>query len=349
VRLEIAAGARAVGGGDCFVIAEAGVNHDGDLASAHALVDAAADSGADAVKFQTFDPALVVAPGARKAAYQAARTGAQESQLEMLARLALPHGAFAELQAHAVRRGLVFLSTPFDEPSADFLFELGMPAFKVASGELTNHGFLAHLARKGRPMVVSTGMSTLAEVAAAVEVIRGAGAPPLALLHCVSSYPADAADCNLRAIDTLASAFGCPVGWSDHTPGIEIAIAAVGRGAAILEKHLTTSRSRPGPDHPASLEPAEFAALVAAVRRVARALGDGVKRPAESESDTREIARRSLFLREARAAGHALRERDLVALRPATGIPAEALAEIVGRRLRVALAAGAQLSIEDLD
>ena len=247
---------RTIGDGHpCFVIAEAGVNHNGDSALAHQLIDVAADAGADAVKFQTFDPERLVSATARKAAYQAAGTGSSESQLDMLRRLVLPLEALAALAEHAARRGLIFLSTPFDESSADTLGELGMAAFKVPSGEVTNHALVAHVAGKGRPVLLSTGMSTLAEVAAAVEVVRQSGHPPLALFHCVTSYPAAPADCNLRAIAAMKAAFGAPVGWSDHTEGVAVSLAAVAAGANLLEKHFTLDRGLPGPDHRASLEP----------------------------------------------------------------------------------------------
>ncbi|MEP7225721.1 MAG: N-acetylneuraminate synthase [Gemmatimonadales bacterium] len=335
-------------GHPCFVIAEAGVNHNGDPALAHRLVDAASAAGADAVKFQTFDPEQLAAADAPKAAYQIANTGSAESQLEMLRRLALPREALEPLAAHARDKGLLFLSTPFDAVSADFLDGLGVPGFKVPSGEVTNLSFLAYLARKGRPMLVSTGMSTLSEVATAVSVVRASGNPPLALFHCVTNYPAAPADCNLRAIETMRRAFGVPVGWSDHTEGFYPSIAAVAAGASLLEKHFTLDRSLPGPDHRASLEPGELIQLVAAVRETEATLGDGIKRPAPSEAANARLVRRSVHAARPLPAGHVLAPQDLVALRPGNGLPPSTIGRLVGRSLRVELARGEMLREEHL-
>ena len=319
-RIEIAR--RAVGeGAPTFVVAEAGVNHNGDVELALRLVDIAADAGANAVKFQTFSADALVTESARKAGYQQATTGAGESQRDMLRRLELDADAHARLQAHAAARGLVFFSTPFDEASADLLDTLEVPALKVPSGELTNLPLLRHLAAKKRPLILSTGMGTLAEVEVAVDAIRAAGDPPLAVLHCVSAYPAPPAEVNLRAMDTLRARFGCPVGLSDHTLGTAIALAAVARGAAILEKHMTADRTLPGPDHRASLEPAELAAMIRAIREIESALGDGEKRPMPSERDTREVARRSLVAARPIARGERLARGMLAIKRPGTGIP----------------------------
>ena len=335
-------------GKPCFVIAEAGVNHNGDVALAHRLIDCAADAGADAVKFQTFDPEKLVAKDAAMAEYQVANTGKTETQAEMLRRLVLPKPAHIELQKHARERGILFLSTPFDEDSADFLESLGMPAFKVPSGELTNHPFLSHLAAKKKPMLMSSGMADMAEVAAAVDVARAGGAPSLGLFHCVTSYPAAGADANLRAMASMRAAFGVPVGWSDHTGGITIALASVARGAQLLEKHFTLDRAMPGPDHKASLEPGELAALVRGVRAVEAALGDGIKRPRPAEIPLMAAARKSLHAARDLAAGDVVALRDLVSLRPGTGISPARLGEVVGRKLLRAVKSGARLSESDL-
>jgi N,N'-diacetyllegionaminate synthase len=329
---------RVLGEGPAFLIAEAGVNHNGDLDLAHRLVDAAADAGADAVKFQTFRTDALVSEAAPKARYQVETTGGGESQRAMLARLELSREAHAALRDHAARRGLVFFSTPFDEASADLLDRLGVELLKVPSGEVTNLPLLRHLAAKRRPILLSTGMCTLEEVATAVDTLRAAGDPPLAILHCVSAYPAPAADTNLRAMDTLRARFDVPVGLSDHTLGIEIALAAVARGAAVLEKHLTLDRTLPGPDHRASLEPADFAALVRGARAIEAALGDGVKRPMPSELDTRAVARRSLVAARALPAGHRLTRDDIAIKRPGTGIPPADVDRLVGRTLGRGLA-----------
>ncbi len=250
-------------GAPCFVIAEAGVNHNGDAALALRLVDAAAAAHADAVKFQTFRAEAVAAAEAPKAAYQQASTGGAESQLDMLRRLELSTDGHHAVVERCRDRGILFLSTPFDEQSADFLDAMGVPAFKIPSGELTNAALVSHVARKGRPMIVSTGMATLGEVDEAIRTIAASGNPPVALLQCVTNYPADPATANLRAMHAMAAAFDVPTGYSDHTRGVETALAAVALGACIVEKHFTLDRLLPGPDHAASLEPGELAQLIA--------------------------------------------------------------------------------------
>ena len=342
-------GPRLIGGGaPCFVIAEAGVNHDGDPERARRLVEAAAAAGADAVKFQTFDAGRLATTAAPKAAYQVATTGDGESQLEMLRRLQLSNEAHRMLAEAARAAGLIFLSTPFDPPSADLLDSLDVPAFKLSSGELTNLPFLAYVAAKRRPLLVSTGMADLAEVEAAVDTIHETGARDLALLHCVSSYPAAPEDANLRAMDTLAARFQVPVGFSDHTLGLEVALAAVARGACVLEKHVTLDRTAPGPDHAASLEPAEFAALVRGVRRVEAALGHGRKEPAAAEADVARVARRSLVASRDIPEGAALTAGAVTALRPGTGLSPALLPSLLGRRARHAIAAGTLITLDML-
>ena len=272
--IEIAG--RKIGPGyPCLIIAEVGVNHNGILEMARQLVDAAKRAGAEAVKFQTFKAEKVISPSAPKAVYQVETIGEGENQLETVKNLELPFSAFGELFEHCRERGILFLSTPFDEESADFLERLGVTAFQAPLGEITNLPFLAHLARKGKPLIVPTGMASLGGVEAAVQTIRGAGNPPLALQHCVSNYPADPAEANLRAMQTLQAAFGAPVGFSDHTRGIEVALAAAALGACIIEKHFTLDRTLPGPDHRASLEPGDLEAMVKGIRKVEAALGDG--------------------------------------------------------------------------
>lgn len=327
-------------GAPCYVIAEAGVNHNGDMGLARELVDVAAEIGADAVKFQSFSAKRLATATAPKAAYQKRTTGAGESQLEMLQRLELSEAGHRELLSHCEGRGVTFLSSPFDEPSADLLSGLGVPALKVPSGELTNLPFLRHAARTGLPLIVSTGMATLAEVEAAVDAVAEGGDPGLVLLHCVSNYPADPADVNLRAMDTLAAAFGVPVGYSDHTEGAAVSLAAVARGACVIEKHFTLDRSLPGPDHQASLEPDELAALVREIRTVERALGDGRKKPTAAEADTARVARKSLVAARDLAAGAVLASADLAVSRPGTGLAPAMREAVVGRTLRSALEAG---------
>jgi N-acetylneuraminate synthase/N,N'-diacetyllegionaminate synthase len=346
-RIEIAG--RAIGAGaPAFVVAEAGVNHNGDLDLALRLVDIAADAGADAVKFQTFSADALVSRGARKASYQEETTGVGEGQRDMLRRLELGATAHARLQARAASRGLLFFSTPFDEGSADLLETLEVPVLKVPSGEVTNLPLLRHLAAKKRPIILSTGMATLAEVVDAVAAIRGGGDPPLAILHCLSAYPAPPSEVNLRAMDTLRARFGCPIGFSDHTLGIEIALAAVARGAAIIEKHMTSDNTLPGPDHRASLEPGELTEMIRAIRRVESALGDGEKRPMPSELDTRDVARRSLVAVRIIARGERLDRAMLAIKRPGTGIPPAQLEQALGRAVRRELAVDEVIGWEDL-
>ena len=329
-----------------FVIAEAGVNHNGCLERAIQLIDAAVAAGADAVKFQTFRSEAVISGFAPKAEYQLATTGGEESQLDMVRKLELDHAAHRQLLDHCKARGILFLSTPFDVVSANFLVnDLAMPQIKIPSGEVTNAPFLLHLARLGLPVILSTGMSTLGEVEEALGVLAyGMGAEEglapsraafrqaflcergqallrerVTLLHCTTEYPAPFAEVNLRAMDTLAAAFGLKVGFSDHTPGIAIPLAAVARGACVIEKHFTLDRNLPGPDHLASLEPTELMAMVAGIRQVESALGHGRKVPAPSEIKNIAIARRSLVAASAVALGDDWNADTLCCKRPGTG------------------------------
>ena len=331
-----------------LVIAEAGVNHGGDLGLALRLVDAARAAGAGAVKFQTFKSESVASPIAEQAAYQRTNTGVAQSQLDMVRALELSTADTESLSNYCREVGLMFLSSPFDHASADLLIGLGVPAFKLGSGEITNHPFLAHLAAAGLPLLVSTGMSTLAEIGAALDVIDVNGAPQVALLHCVSSYPAPPEQANILAIKTLQEAFCRPVGWSDHTPDMHVAVAAVALGACVIEKHLTLDRSLPGPDHRASLEPDELAELVRVVGETWRALGDGHKRCMPCEAETRRVARRSLFATRDLPAGEVLRSSSVEALRPGNGISPARLPELVGRRVLRVVAKGKMLCEDDL-
>ena len=345
----IAIGLRVVGAGQpCFVIAEAGVNHNGDIELARRLIDVANEARADAVKFQTFKAERVASREAPKAEYQEQCTDQGESQFEMLRRLELSPEMHRELMACCRCRQAMFLSTPFDEESADLLDSLDVPAFKLSSGEVTNLPFLSHVARKGKPIILSTGMATLDEVAEAVRTIEAAGNTKLVLLHCTTNYPADPRCVNLRAMRTLSAAFGYPVGFSDHTPGIEVSLAAAALGACVIEKHFTLDRNLPGPDHQASLEPSELQALVHGIRNVESALGDGIKRPAASELVNLPVARRSLHWRRSLAAGAVIDAQDLIALRPGTGIPAGKLPSLLGRKLATPVTEGKMVRPEDL-
>jgi N,N'-diacetyllegionaminate synthase len=332
-----------------LVIAEAGVNHNGDAVLARRLIDAAAASGADVVKFQTFTAERVASADAPKAAYQLETTDRGQSQLELLRSLELPGPTLSELRDYASSRGIAFASTPFDHDAIDLLVDLGVPFLKVPSGEITNRPFLEHVGRTGLPVILSTGMSYLDEVTEAIDVLGRAGAADIAVLQCVSNYPAAPADVNLRAMAALESATGRPAGLSDHTSGLAIPFAAVAIGACIIEKHFTLDRALPGPDHRASLEPAELNALVAGIRDVQAALGDGIKRPVEAESDTRLVARRSVAASRDIDAGATIAADMLDALRPSTGLSPMLMGQIVGRRAARPIAAGRLLEWSDLE
>ena len=330
----------------CFIIVEAGVNHNGSLETALQLIDVAADAGADAIKFQTFDVNQLVTVEAPKADYQVRNTDNDDSQYEMLKRLALSLDDHKILFDYCKQKNIVFLSTPFDKDSADLLDRLGVVAFKIPSGEITNHPFLEYVARKGKPLIISTGMATLGDVEQAVEIVESTGNESFVLLHCVSNYPADAADVNLRAMQTLKTAFGKPVGYSDHTLGIEVALAAVALGANVVEKHLTLDRSMSGPDHKASLEPNELVAMIQGIRKVELALGDGRKRPVAREANTAAIARKSLVAALNLSAGTTLTE-DMIAIkRPGTGLPPIMHGYLVGRILKQNVKAGTLLGLD---
>lgn len=330
----------------CFIIAEAGVNHNGDIKIAKRLIDVAVTAGADAVKFQTFRAEKVVTPDAPKAEYQIRTTGRRESQLEMLKKLELPLWAFQELQDYCRQKGILFMSTPFDEECADFLDEMGVPVFKIPSGELTNAFFIAHVARKQKPMIVSTGMATLDEVEGASRTILDTGNAKLVLLHCVSNYPADPENANLRAMETMRKIFKVPVGFSDHTRGNEVALAAVALGACVIEKHFTLDRRMSGPDHQASLEPDELKKLVAGIRIIEKAFGNGLKQPCEAEADTAQIARRSLVANRHIAKGSRLALEWVSIKRPGTGLSPAILARLVGLQVKADISPGAFLTLE---
>ena len=305
-----------------IIIAEAGVNHNGSMELACRMVRAAAEAGADFVKFQTAVPELVISAYAPKAEYQKETTGSAESQLEMCRAIHLPLSAYAELAELCRREGIGFMSTPFDLVSIDCLAPLGMEYWKIPSGEITNLPYLRKIGARGEKVIMSTGMATLAEVAQAVDILEAAGTPRsnIWLLHCTTQYPAPYASVNLRAMDALAT-LGCAgVGYSDHTQGIEVSVAAVAMGARVIEKHFTLDRTMEGPDHRASLEPDELAALVSACRHVEAALGDGVKDVADAERANIEVARKSIVASRAIAAGEIFTEDNITVKRPGNGI-----------------------------
>lgn len=319
------------------IIAEAGVNHNGDIGKAKALVQAAADAGADYVKFQTFSADKLVTRAAKQAAYQKKnlKSGKNDSQYEMLKKLELSRDDHFVLVDACKNCGVKFLSTAFDDDSLTFLVkDLNVDYVKIPSGELTNLPYLRLAATLGKSVILSTGMATIEEVVESVETLEksGMGKKDICVLHCTTEYPAPFAGVNLRAMDTLAEATGCKVGYSDHTMGIDVSIAATARGAFVIEKHLTLDRTLPGPDHKASLEPEEFKRMVGAIRTVQLALGDGEKKPSsESELANREAARKSIVAASHIGIGEIFTESNLTTKRPGTGISPMRWDDIIGR------------------
>ncbi len=329
-------GDRDVGeGAPVYVIAEAGSNHDRDLDQARRLIDVAADAGADAVKFQTFTSERIVAETRTRAKYLDAILPPDETMASLFRKLELPHEWHPTLFEHAAERGLDFISTPFDEAAVDLLDGLGVKVFKVASYELWHLPLIRYVARTGRPLICSTGMADLRAVEDAVRVVEEEGARErLILLHCVVNYPPPFGDLNLRAIETMRRAFRVPVGYSDHTPGWTAPVVATSLGAAVIEKHFTTSRERPGPDHRFALEPDELRSMIQAIRDAEASLGDGVKRMAAAEADLYVTARRSLHASRDIEPGTVVSEADVAVLRPGTGIEVRELDAVVGRTAR---------------
>lgn len=345
--LEIAG--RLVGDGQPpFVIAEIGVNHNGDPAMAARLIDSAAEAGADAVKLQAFRADELVRADAPQAQYQRERAGA-DSQLSMLRSLELSAAAMRSLAEHAFARGIIFFASPFDVPSVALLDEIGVPVVKIGSGDVTNLVLLRGVAALGRPVILSTGMSELSEVDDAVRELRAAGCVDLVLLQCTSSYPAPIDSANLRVIETLRDRYQVVVGYSDHTTGATTAVMAVALGSAIFEKHLTLNTSLPGPDHAASLDVAAFTAYVAAIHEAYAALGSRDKTVSNVELDVRRVARRSLVLTESLPRGTLLELSHLNAKRPADGLSPMRLDQIVGRRLARDVRVDVALQQDDLE
>ncbi len=317
-----------------FIIAEAGVNHNGSLKLAMKMADAAKDAGADAIKFQTFKTEELVTQMAPKANYQK-KTVPGKSQFEMLKNLELSQNDFKKLFEYCNRKKIIFLSTPFDFESAEFLNKLDVPAFKISSGDLTNIPLLLQIAKYKKPIILSTGMSTLTEITDAVKIIYSTGNKKLVLLHCTSNYPTKFEDVNLRAMDTIRKNFNTLVGYSDHTEGIEIAIAAVAMGASLLEKHFTLDKTLPGPDHKASLEPQEFMKMVKAIRNVEISFGNGIKKPERSEMEIRRIARKSIVAAVNIPKGTRLTKNMLAIKRPGAGIEPKYLEQLINRKAKI--------------
>ena len=313
-----------------YIIAEAGVNHNGTLEHALRLCDAAKEAGVDAIKFQTWKTANIVTVQARQAAYQAENTGVNESQYEMLKRLELSYDNFRHIQNYCKNIGIEFLSTPDEEESLEFLMSLDLPFIKVGSGEVTNISYLRKIASYSKPVILSTGMSTLAQVAMAYDTLLQAGAPKVSLLHCTTNYPCPYEEVNLCAMQTLKEAFKCQVGYSDHTMGTEIPVAAVAMGAEIIEKHFTLDRTMAGPDHKASLKPDELKLMVEQIRHVEVGLGDGVKCPNRSEAENAKVVQKSILAKRPIKKGEILTEEMLVAKRADGGISAKYWDVVIG-------------------
>lgn len=336
MRIEI--GNHTVGYGQpCFIIAEAGVNHNGDFTLAKKLVDAAKETGVDCIKFQTYSTDKLVTEASPKPEYQKRDAPVNESQYQMLKKLELPHQDQAKLKKYTDAKGILFLSTPYDVDSTNFLVELKVQAIKISSADITNLPLLNDAAATGLPIILSTGMSTLGEVEEAVKTILDSGNNKLILLHCNFNYPADVGDVNLRAMITLRQAFQLPVGYSDHTPGHEVCLAAVALGAVVIEKHFTLDRNLPGPDHKASIEPSEMKELVSKIRKVEKALGTPVKRPSGAEIANRSISRRSITAAVNIPAGKTITAELLCMKRPGTGLEPKYISKLIGRKARYSI------------
>lgn len=314
-----------------FIIAEAGVNHNGSFELAKQLVDKAVWAGVDCIKFQTFNSKNLVSKNAQKAEYQKKTTDSSESQLDMLKKLELSKEEFIELRDYCNQKGIMFLSTPFDLESIDFLASIGVKTWKVPSGEITNYPFLRAIGKRKEAVIMSTGMCTLDEVRDAIEVLKTFGTSDITLLHCTTEYPAPYDSVNLKAMLTLQKEFGYKIGYSDHTNGIEIPVAAVAMGASVIEKHFTLDKNMEGPDHKASLEPDELKQMVQSIRNVELALGDGIKKPSEAEKKNIAIARKSIVAACEIKKGEIFTEENLTAKRPGNGISPINWAEVLGK------------------
>lgn len=317
-----------------FIIAEAGVNHNGSLDLAKKLIDVAVEAGADAVKFQTFKAEKLVSKKAQKAEYQKQTTDAAESQYDMIKKLELDEPAHRELIRYCGEKKIRFLSTPFDHESIELLDAQGMEIFKIPSGEITNLPYLRHIGGLGKEVILSTGMADLGEIEDALDLLVSSGTPKekITILHATTEYPCPMDEVNLRAMGTIASAFGVRTGYSDHTRGIEVPIAAVAMGASVIEKHFTLDRTMEGPDHKASLEPDELCAMVAAIRNIEKALGEGIKKPSPSEAKNMAVARKSIVAARPIRAGEVFTSENIAIKRPGTGISPMRYDEIVGER-----------------
>lgn len=314
-----------------YIIAEAGVNHNGSIDLAYRLVDAAKAAGVDCIKFQTFKSENLVSHTAQKADYQKDTTG-EGSQADMLKKLELSYDEFLKLKVYCDEVGICFLSTPFDFDSIGFLASIDMPFWKIPSGEITNYPYLVALAKTGKPVVMSTGMCEMSEIEDAIKVLKDNGAGDIKLLHCNTEYPTPFADVNLKAMETMRDAFGLEVGYSDHTKGIEVPVAAVALGATVIEKHFTLDRNMEGPDHKASLEPDELALMVQSIRNIEAALGTGNKTPSPSEKKNIAIARKSIVAKKAIKCGEEFSEENITVKRPGSGINPMCWKDVLGKK-----------------
>ena len=333
-----------------IIIAEAGVNHNGSLDLAKKLVDAAADAGVDFVKFQTFKAEKLVSASAKKASYQTKNTGSKNSQLEMLQQLELSHKDHEELIQYCKQKNIHFFSTAFELDSLDYLASIGLRLFKIPSGELTNLPYLQKVASLADEVILSTGMSDINEISEAIQVLFASGIvkDKLTILHCNTQYPTPMEDVNLLAMLHIKEVFGVKIGYSDHTLGIEVPIAAVALGAVVIEKHFTLDRSMSGPDHAASLEPRELSQMVQAIRNIEKALGKGEKVVSASESVNKSIARKSIHLAIDKKKGEVIDANDLEMLRPGDGISPMLMHQVIGQKCKQDLQAGTKLSFKDL-
>lgn len=334
--------------GQVFIIAEAGVNHNGDIEIAKKLIDIASEAGVDAVKFQTFKAKRLVTKKAEKAKYQESNTKKDESQYDMLKKLELSFEDHIELLDYCSKKNILFLSTPFDLESVDLLEKVGIDLFKIGSGEITNMPLLKYISAKNKPIILSTGMSNLGEIQEAIDWIKEEGNEEIILLHCNTSYPTVYRDVNLKAMHTIKEAFKIPVGYSDHTIGIEVAIAAVAMGACVIEKHFTIDKKMDGPDHQASLEPHELKNMVKAIRNIEKALGSGIKKMTISEKENVNIARKSIVAKHPIKKNTIITEAMLDTKRPGTGIAPKYFYEVIGKKANIQIDADRIIKWEDL-
>lgn len=333
-----------------FIIAEAGVNHNGDLNLAYKMVDKAKEAGVDCIKFQTFKTEKIISKNTEMADYQKENTSNNESQYDMVKKLELSYEDFRKIKNYCEQKEIIFLSTPDEKESLDFLVdELKVSTIKVGSGEVTNYLYLKEIAKKNKEIILSTGMSTLGEVEKALEIIREYNNKKVILLHCTTNYPCPMEEVNLKAMLTLKEAFKTEIGYSDHTLGTEVAIAAVAMGAKVIEKHFTLDKNMEGPDHKASLDPKELKIMVEQIRNIEKALGDGIKKPNKSEEKIKKVVRRRILISKELKKGHMLTEDDLILKRSNSGIEADFIDLVLNKKLKIDMKKDSSLTWEDME